>query len=100
VFNAGQEPGPRPTRILIDFDAGEATWLGASAQPALAERGHRGRRRSAEQRRHLAEECPRLVDHRDLHAGLGDPHRPVDDDDSWLWCCPSTKISSPSEYVT
>jgi hypothetical protein len=35
VFNAGQEPGPRPTRILIDFDAGEATWLSASERATV-----------------------------------------------------------------
>jgi Icc-related predicted phosphoesterase len=30
IFNAGQQPGPMPTRILIDLDEGHATWVSAS----------------------------------------------------------------------
>jgi len=36
VFNAGQQPGPTPTHILIDIDAGHATWHSATDRETIA----------------------------------------------------------------
>ena len=36
VFNAGQQPGPVPTHILIDLQAGEATWLASTERHTVA----------------------------------------------------------------
>jgi hypothetical protein len=36
VFNAGQQPGPVPTHIVIDLTASQATWLGATDRETVA----------------------------------------------------------------
>jgi Icc-related predicted phosphoesterase len=36
VFNAGQQPGPIPTHIVIDLTAGQATWLSATDRETVA----------------------------------------------------------------
>ena len=35
VFNPGQQPGPVPTHVLVDLEAGEATWWSASDRASV-----------------------------------------------------------------
>ena len=36
VFNAGQQPGPVPTHIVLDLDVGEARWVSATEEHEIA----------------------------------------------------------------
>jgi hypothetical protein len=35
VFNAGQQPGPVPAHVLLDTDAGVATWTSATERETV-----------------------------------------------------------------